>query len=98
MALIEKIKPKFWDHQDVSAGPYKPLFNFRRIWRLAVLLTAGVTLIPLIFMALIDYRVTQQAIESEILLRTARLVSNTRRSIAFFLGERKSALDFINKE
>jgi signal transduction histidine kinase len=98
MTLIEKIKPKFWDHQDVSAGPYKPLFNFRRIWRLAVLLTAGVTLVPLIFMAFIDYRVTQQAIESEILLRTARLVSNTRRSIAFFLGERKSALDFINKD
>jgi len=98
MALTEKIKPKFWDHQDVSAGLYKPLFNFRRIWRLAVLLTAGVTLIPLIFMAIIDYRVTQQAIESEILLRTARLVSNTRRSIAFFLGERKSALDFINKD
>ncbi len=98
MALTEKIKPKFWDHQDVSAGLYKPLFNFRRIWRLAVLLTAGVTLVPLIFMALIDYRVTQQAIESEILLRTARLVSNTRRSIAFFLGERKSALDFINKD
>ena len=52
-------------------------------------------LIPLISMAIIDYKVTQNAIESEISFRTARLVSNTRRSISFFLIERKSALNFI---
>jgi signal transduction histidine kinase len=90
-----RFKPKFWDHQDVAAGPFKSLFNFRKIWKLAVFLTAGVALIPLIFMATIDYNVAQNAIESEILLRTSRLVSNTRRSISFFLDERKLALNFI---
>jgi two-component system, NtrC family, sensor kinase len=93
--ITTRFKPKFWDHQDAAAGPFKSLFNFRKIWKQAAFLTAGVSLIPLIFMAIIDYNVTQNAIESEILLRTSRLVSNTRRSISFFLDERKFALNFI---
>jgi two-component system, NtrC family, sensor kinase len=93
--ITNRFIPKFWDHQDAAAGPFKSLFNFRKIWKQAVFLTAGVALIPLIFMAIIDYNVTQNAIESEILLRTSRLVSNTRRSISFFLDERKFALNFI---
>jgi two-component system NtrC family sensor kinase len=92
---MNRLIPKFWNHQDVAAGPFKSLFNFRKIWKQAVFLTAGVALIPLILMAVIDYNVTQNAIESEILLRTSRLVSNTRRSISFFLDERKFALNFI---
>ncbi len=93
--ITNRFIPKFWDHHDVAAGPFKSLFNFRRIWKQAAFLTAGVALIPLILMAIIDYNVTQNAIESEILLRTSRLVSNTRRSISFFLDERKFALNFI---
>lgn len=89
------IKPKFWDHRDIAAGPYKHLFNFRRIWKLTVLLTAGVTIIPLVFMAFIDYKVTQKAMEAEIQFRTSRLVSNTRRAISFFLAERGAALEFV---
>ncbi len=95
MPILRKLKPIFWDYRDVAAGPFKHLFNFRRIWKLAVILTSGVALIPLIFMALIDYNLSQKAIESEILLLTSRHVSNTRRTISFFLKERKSALDFI---
>jgi len=89
------LKPKFWDHYDVAAGPFKQLFNFRRLWKQSVLLTATVTLLPLIFMAVIDYSVSKRAITSEIELRTARLVSNTRRSVSYFLSERKAALEFI---
>lgn len=74
------------------------LFNYRRIWKLAVLLTGGVSLIPLIFITVVDYQVTQQAIESEHRLRTTRTVSNTRQAISFFLSERKSALEFIIHE
>jgi two-component system, NtrC family, sensor kinase len=88
-------KPKFWDHYDAAAGPHKNLFNFRRIWFLAVFLTAGVSLVPLIFITAVNYRATQQGIESEIRLRTVRLVSNTRRSVTFFLEERQSAIKFI---
>ena len=77
MTILEKLKPKFWDYQDVAAGPYKHLFNFRRIWKLAVVLISLVALIPLTSITLIDYGVTQHSVESEVLLRTAQLVSNT---------------------
>ena len=93
--ITTRFKPHFWDHQDAAAGHFKSLFNFRRIWKQAAFLTAGVSIIPLLFMAIIDYNVTQGAIESEILLRTSRLVSNTRQTISFFLDERKFALNFV---
>lgn len=98
MNLFEKLKPKFWDYQDIAAGPYKHLFNFRRIWNLAVVLISMVALIPLVSITLIDYGVTQQSVESEVLLRTARLVSNTWRTVSFFLAQRRSALDFVVKD
>jgi signal transduction histidine kinase len=95
MSMLARFKPKFWNAQDVAAGPHGYSFNFRGIWYAAVFLTAGVVLLPLIFMAVTDYNVTQRSVESEILLRTSRLVSNTQRTVGFFLGERKSALDFV---
>ena len=98
MSYWSVLKPAFWDHEDVAAGPHKHLFNFRRMWRSAVILTAMVALAPLLFMAAIDYNVSQKAIEADIHYQTARLVSNTRRSISFFFSERKSALDFIDKD
>jgi two-component system, NtrC family, sensor kinase len=98
MKALARLKPKFWDHRDVAAGPYKHLFNFRRIWKMAVILTAGVTLLPVLILAVIDYNVTRRSEEREIHLRTFRLVSNARRTIAFFLEERKSAVDFIVRD
>lgn len=98
MSYRSMFRPAFWDHADVAAGPYKHLFNFRRMWKSAVLLTAVVALVPLLFMAGVDYNVSQNAIESDIHYQTARLVSNARRSISFFLSERKSALNFIDKD
>jgi signal transduction histidine kinase len=98
MTFWSKIKPAFWDHEDIAAGPRKHLFNFRRIWRMSVILTAGAALAPLVFMTLVDYNVSQQAIESDINYQTARLVSNTRRSLSYFLAERRSALNFIDKD
>ncbi len=98
MRFWSAFKPAFWDHEDVAAGPYKHLFNFRRMWKASVALIAAVALAPLVFMTVIDYQVSQKAIESDIVYQTARLVSNTRRSVSFFLSERKSALNFIDKD
>lgn len=93
--MLEGFRPRFWAYHDTAADPHTHHVNFRRIWYGAVFLTSGVVLLPLIFMTMIDYRVTQRGVESEILLSTSRLVSNTRRTIAFFLAERKSALDYV---
>jgi signal transduction histidine kinase len=95
MSILRRLKPSFWDHGDTGKEPFKHLFNFRRIWKMTVLLTAGVALSPVISMVIFDYNVTHDAMKSEIVLRTSRLVSNSRRSVSFFLTERKAALDFI---
>jgi two-component system NtrC family sensor kinase len=98
MSIIDRLKPEFWDYTDVAAGPHEHLFDFRRMWKLAAFLTATVAVIPLVLLSALNYHVTQSSIESERLSRTARLVSNTRRTIFYFFDERRSALDFIVKE
>ncbi len=95
MSLINRIKPKFWDHRNMASVPYRASCQFRRLWYGVISLTSAIALFPLIFLALIDYRATQHDLESEILLRTSRLVSKTSRTIFYFLEERRSALDFI---
>jgi len=95
MSLLNKIKPKFWDHHDTASGSHTRLFNFRRKWKLIVLLSSIVTLTPLIIMAFIDYRLTRKTMEDQLVLHTSRLVSNTWRSVSIFLAERKSALRFV---
>jgi signal transduction histidine kinase len=98
MTVLQRLKPRFWDHRDAASGADKHSFNLRRIWYLSVLLTAGAALIPLCLLAAIDYQMTQKAIESENVLRISRLVSNTRRSLAFLLIERRHALQFLVRD
>ena len=95
MSIFKKLKPGFLDHKDVKAGPYRHHFDFLRIWKRAILVTATVALVPLIVWALSGYRLTMETIESELALRTSQLVSNSWRSVSLFLTERRSVLDFI---
>jgi signal transduction histidine kinase len=95
--VIKRIKPAFWDHTDIAAGSHH-LFNFRRKWMLLVALTSVVTLTPLVTMTWIDYRLTRTAIESEAMENTAELVSGAWRSVAYFLSERESAMQFVVRD
>lgn len=95
MSIINQLKPEFWHNSELSTGPFRQMFNFRRIWKISVLLTSLVTLLPLITITSVDYNFTQKSIESDHLLRTLRIGSNAKRSISFFLSERLSALTFI---
>ena len=73
-------------------------FNFRRIWLLSFVLTAGFAIVPVIFFAAMDYNLTFSSMEQEAVARTSRLASNTWRSVAFFLDERKNALTYVVNE
>ncbi|MBN1847054.1 MAG: sensor histidine kinase [Deltaproteobacteria bacterium] len=95
MTIKDKILFPFKNQAVDTPSDPRYLFNYRWIWKLAVLLLSGVALVPLIFITIVDYQVTQHAIESEFELRTTQVVSNTRRAISFFLSERKSALSYI---
>jgi signal transduction histidine kinase len=95
MSLLKKIKPKFWDYHDAAAGLHLHGFSFRRKWKLIVALTSVVALTPLVIISIIDYHLSRGVIETEMLTNTLRMVSNTSRTVSFFLMQRKSALDFI---
>jgi two-component system NtrC family sensor kinase len=95
LSIFSRLKPRFWDHEDAIGGPYKHHFDFRRIWKRAVLVTATVALVPLLIWALAGYRLNLDTIESELVLRTSQLVSNSWRSVSLFISERRSVLDFI---
>jgi signal transduction histidine kinase len=92
---LENLRPKFLEGERIEAEHFRYLFNYPRLWQVAIVLMASVAIIPLICVTIFDYRVTQDALKSEILLRTSRLASNTKRSIASYLEARKSALDFV---
>ncbi len=97
--LLKLFSPNFlWgDKQDI--GPrFRHMFNYSRLWRSAVMLTALSAILPLLIITWFDFNVTQKAVESETLSRTSRTVSNTKRTISAFLEERKSALDFIVRD
>ena len=95
MKIADILKPKFWEHQDVASEPYRHLFNFRRIWQRAVIITAVVAIVPLVVTALISYELNRDTMESEMLLRSSQLVSSSWRAVSLFLTERKAALNFI---
>jgi two-component system, NtrC family, sensor kinase len=100
MSIIKKIRPQFLSNgdRDACVGATRHLFNFRRIWNLAVFLTSGVALLPLIFMTLIHYEVTQDAIESNVHNNTMQLVRNTWWTVSYFLDEHKTALNLVAHE
>ncbi len=92
--MLQTMKPKFWDQ---GAGPasHRSLFNYRRLWLLVLGLMFGVSFVPLALMSAIDFQISRQAAEQETVLRMSQLVSNTRRTITYFIEERVSALEFI---
>ena len=97
MGFASRLRPQFWAATDTT-GPYRGLFNYRRIWWLSVGLLAVVSLAPLCIMTATDYNVTKQALVQENLLLTARTTSNTRRTVTYFLDERLAALRFTARE
>jgi two-component system NtrC family sensor kinase len=94
---LKRLKPAFWDYRSADSGSFKSPFNYRRIWKLAVILTGCVAIIPLVILAIVDLNVTRHSAEDQLTLRMSKLVSNTEQTLSFFLEERKYALHFIVK-
>lgn len=95
MPLFKAFTPKFLDYTEADSGPFKSLFNFKSLWISRIIIILCVALTPLICLAIFTSIVTKHETEREIHLRTVRLASNAKRTIAFFFEERKAALDFI---
>ncbi|WDP88865.1 MAG: two-component sensor histidine kinase [Desulfobacter sp.] len=73
----------------------RDLLNYKRLWLISFILTALFALVPVVFFAVMDYKLTQKSLEKDGEARTARLASNTWRTVSFFLDERKNALTYV---
>ncbi|ROL60906.1 two-component sensor histidine kinase, partial [Bacteroidetes/Chlorobi group bacterium ChocPot_Mid] len=98
MNIIKKIKLLFTENFDDIAYSNKHLFNFKKLWIVIFIISSIVAIVPLVFFALIDLKVTGTALEREVEMKTLHLTSNSSRFVAFFLDERKLALDFVVSE
>jgi len=101
MESIDKQKPEA-EGEEVLLGPDKPddlgpqgRFSYRRIWRHTILLTLTVSLAPLVLMTVMNYHQYQKALTAEMIHPTSLILSNSKRSLEFFLAERLSALRLV---
>ncbi|MBW1739853.1 MAG: two-component sensor histidine kinase [Deltaproteobacteria bacterium] len=97
-AFWTKIRPKFWKAPIDLLDKGQNGSYYRRIWQVVVVGIATVSLLPLIAMTLMNINQYQNALKAEIIFPVARLVSNTKRTLAHFLNERKAALTFIAQD
>jgi signal transduction histidine kinase len=68
---------------------------YPHMWRLVVVSTAAVSLVPLILMTAVNFYQYDRASRSEARQAIRRLTSNNKRSLEFFIEERLSALTYI---
>ncbi len=95
MSLFSLIMPEFWTRTSGESGGPRMLFNYRRMWKQTVLVTASVCLLPLWIMAVINYYQYHHALKTELMDPMERLVTSSSRSVSFFLSERVSALRYV---
>ena len=72
--------------------------NYRALWISSMALLAAVSLIPVSLLTYFDYRLSEQILRSEFVLKTLRTTSNARRTVSYFLDERRAALEFTLRE
>jgi two-component system NtrC family sensor kinase len=89
---------QFQQEDNDHLNRYYTFQNYRQIWGIAIFILMTAALLPLIFMTFTYYRLMETSIDTESLLRTERLASNTRRAVTFFLEERLDALRFTGRE
>ena len=93
------IWPQFYHHdnEDVLAHYFR-FTNYRKIWGLGIIILIFAALVPLVAATAIHYRLIQESVDTEIILRTERVTSNARRAVSFFLEEHLNALRFTVNE
>ena len=78
-----------------------PLLSKRRYHRLLAIAGISISLvsiIPLLIMTLVSYLQYQRAFHRQLIRPISRLTSKVKRSLEFFLDERRAALSFVIRE
>jgi two-component system NtrC family sensor kinase len=92
------IRPQFYRREHEHLSPYFRFKDYRKIWGFGIFVLATAALVPLVAVTIIHYRLIQKSLDSELMLRTERLTSNTRRAVTYLLEERLNALKFTVNE
>lgn len=90
MMRFKKLKPAFWDHQEISGDQAYTTFNFRRKWILLVLFTSFMALLPLLIMTLMDFSITRKTIENEVKKSMSKTLDAAVASFSFSLNRGKN--------
>jgi signal transduction histidine kinase len=81
-----------------AARPYLSGRSYGRLRRTVVLATAAVSIIPLVVISFLYYDQYERSLRAEAIDGLARQVTNSKRTLEFFLTERRSALGFIVRD
>lgn len=92
------LRPTFYHRTSKHLNPYFTFTDYRKIWAIGIFAVVVAALLPLVAATIIHYRLIQKSVDSEIILRTERVTSNTRRAVTFFLEEHLNALIFTVNE
>ena len=91
--VLEKFKPKFWDHLEFPGDPHRQSYGLRRKWKLMVALTLIVALVPFLSLSLVSYQSIREAAQSEAMDQTRRRLENLQQVIIYLLSEDQEVLD-----
>ncbi len=92
MTTAEELRSQLPENAPTAA---RPPARYRRLRRAVVLSMLAVSLTPLILMTVITLIQNHRVFRNEAIQPIADLTSSTKRSLEFFLAERRSALSFI---
>ncbi|MBU1696552.1 MAG: GHKL domain-containing protein [Proteobacteria bacterium] len=95
MKQLQKLKPAFWDHRNIASDHMNTGFNFARKWKLIVLFTSFMALLPLFVMTLVEFSLTHRIIEDEVKSNMSKLLNAAIVSISFSKDPGKTAIDYI---
>ncbi len=84
--------------RDKAEEQEENLSRYRRLWRFSVLITATVSLAPLIILAVTSFFQYQKAFKAELLEPINRLTGVAKHSLEFFLEMRVDALKLLVSE
>jgi two-component system NtrC family sensor kinase len=90
---IGNVEPTFAD----QARPMLSGSDYKKLRRRVVLSTTIVAIVPLVIMAMVYYSQYEQTLQSEKIQSINRLLTNNKRTLEFFLSERRSALGYLGR-
>ncbi len=97
MKRLKKLKPAFWDHHNVAGSHVHTGFNFQRKWKLIVIVTSFMAILPLLVMGFMDFRLNRKTIEDEIKHSISKILISAVISISFSKDVEEYAFEYSDQ-